>query len=54
MFAYVLREGETGPPADIRKGKDQYRLFWNHEQALVNDKGVVYLSPPQKALKLID
>ena len=41
-------------PSQGPEGKDQYRLFWNHEQALVNDKGVVYLSPPQKALKLID
>lgn len=28
--------------------EDQYRLWWNHEQALATENGVEYLSPPQE------
>ena len=40
-------------PSPGPKGKDQYLLFWNHEQAIVTENGVEYLSPPQKELILI-
>ena len=33
--------------------EDQYLLFWNHEQAVATERGVEYLSPPQKELYLI-
>lgn len=33
--------------------EDQYLLWWNHEEALATEKGVEYLSPPQKELYLI-
>lgn len=34
-------------------GRDQYLLFWNHEEAMTTEKGVEYLTPPQKELYLI-
>jgi len=40
-------------PSEGPEGMDQYRLFWNHEQVLADEDGVVYLSPPQKELILI-
>jgi len=40
-------------PSPGPEGKDQYLLFWNHEQAIVRESGVEYLSPPQKDLILI-
>ena len=40
-------------PSKGPEGMDQYLLFWNHEQALADENGVVYLSPPQKDLILI-
>jgi len=33
--------------------EDQYLFWWDHEQAICNENGVVYLSPPQKELYLI-
>lgn len=49
VLEYFFYMPSRGP-----EGKDQYRLFWNHEQVLANEKGVVYLSPPQKELILIE
>ncbi len=40
-------------PSPGPEGKDQYLFFWNHEQAIATEKGVEYLSPPQKELILI-
>jgi len=40
-------------PSPAEEGKDQYLLWWNHEQALATENGVEYLSPPQKELYLI-
>ncbi len=41
-------------PSPGPEGKDQYLLFWDHEQAIATKDGVEYLSPPQKELILID
>ncbi len=40
-------------PSPGPEGKDQYLLFWNHEQAIATENGVEYLSPPQKELIII-
>ena len=41
------------PSLTANKDEDQYLLFWNHEQAIATEKGVEYLSTPQKDLYLI-
>ena len=41
------------PSLTSNKNEDQYLLFWNHEQAIATERGVEYLSPPQKELILI-
>jgi hypothetical protein len=40
-------------PAPSTEHEDQYLFWWDHEQALVTEKGVEYLSPPQEELFLI-
>ncbi len=40
-------------PAPTSEHEDQYLFWWNHEQALVTEGGVEYLSPPQEQLYLI-
>jgi hypothetical protein len=40
-------------PAPSSEYEDQYLFWWNHEQALVTESGVEYLSPPQEELYLI-
>jgi hypothetical protein len=40
-------------PSPGPEGKDQYLLWWDHEQVLATENGVEYLSPPQKELYLI-
>jgi hypothetical protein len=40
-------------PAPSSEHEDQYLFWWNHEQALVTENGVEYLSPPQEELYLI-
>jgi len=40
-------------PSPGPEGMDQYLFFWNHEQTIATEKGVEYLSPPQKELILI-
>ncbi|WP_414981394.1 hypothetical protein [Congregibacter sp.] len=40
-------------PSPGPEGKDNYLLWWAHEEALVGKRGVKYLSPPQKELILI-
>ncbi len=40
-------------PSPSSEGKSPYLLFWDHEQALANESGIQYLSPPQKELYLI-
>ena len=40
-------------PAPSSEHEDQYLFWWNHEQALVTESGVEYLSPLQEELYLI-
>jgi hypothetical protein len=40
-------------PSPASEGKDQYLLWWDHEQAIATESGVEYLSPLQKELYLI-
>jgi hypothetical protein len=40
-------------PSPAAEGKDQYLLWWDHEQALATEDGVMYLTPPQKELYLV-
>ncbi len=40
-------------PSPAPDGKDQYLLWWNHEDAIATESGVEYLSKPQKELYLI-
>lgn len=40
-------------PAPSSEYENQYLFWWDHEQALVTESGVEYLSPPQKELYLI-
>jgi hypothetical protein len=40
-------------PAPSNEYEDQYLFWWDHEQALVTENGVEYLSPPQMDLFLI-
>jgi hypothetical protein len=48
VLEYFVYMPSPGP-----EGKDQYLLWWDHEEALATESGVVYLSPPQKELYLI-
>ncbi len=41
-------------PSPAGEGEDQYLFWWDHEQAIATERGVEYLSPPQKELYLID
>ena len=50
---FVLEYFFYMPAPTANKHEDQYLLFWNHEQAIATEKGVEYLSPPQKELYLI-
>ena len=50
---FVLEYFFYMPSPTPNKDEDQYLLFWNHEQAVVTENGVEYLSPPQKELILI-
>jgi len=40
-------------PSVASKDKDQYLLWWDHEEAIATEEGVEYLSPPQTELILI-
>ncbi|MEA2004839.1 MAG: hypothetical protein U9O50_01005 [Acidobacteriota bacterium] len=40
-------------PSPSSEYEDQYLFFWDHEQAIATEKGVEYLSPPQKEFYLI-
>jgi hypothetical protein len=40
-------------PSPSSEHEDQYLFFWDHEQVIATEKGVEYLSPPQKELYLI-
>jgi hypothetical protein len=40
-------------PSPGPDGKNQYLLWWDHEDAIATRDGVMYLSPPQKELYLI-
>ena len=50
---FVLEYFFYMPSLTANKDEDQYLLFWNHEQAIATEKGVEYLSTPQKDLYLI-
>jgi len=41
------------PSPTSNKDEDQYLFWWDHEQAIATERGVEYLSPPQKELYLI-
>lgn len=41
-------------PCPSDEFEDQYLFWWDHEQALVNEEGIVYLSPPQNELYIIN
>ena len=47
---FVLEYFFYMPSLTANKDEDQYLLFWNHEQAIATEKGVEYLSTPQKDL----
>jgi len=40
-------------PSPAADGMNQYLLWWDHEEAIVTENGIEYLSPPQKELFLI-
>ncbi len=40
-------------PSPADEGKDQYLLWWDHEEAVATPDGIEYLSPPQEELILI-
>ena len=40
-------------PSPSKEHEDQYLFWWDHEQALVTESGVEYLSSPQEELYLI-
>ena len=40
-------------PSPSGEHEDQYLFWWDHEQAIVTESGVKYLSPPQEELYLI-
>lgn len=48
VLEYFFYMPSVGP-----EGKDQYLFWWDHESAITTEKGVEYLSPPQKELILI-
>ena len=50
---FVLEYFFYMPSPTMDKSQDQYLLFWNHEQAIATERGVEYLSPPQKDFYLI-
>jgi hypothetical protein len=40
-------------PSPAADGLNQYLFWWDHEEAIVTEDGIEYLSPPQKELYLI-
>ncbi len=50
---FVLEYFFYMPSTTSNKDEDQYLFFWNHEQTIATEKGVEYLSPPQKELYFI-
>ena len=51
---FVLEYFFYMPSPTPNKDEDQYLFFWDHEQAIATEKGVEYLSQPQKELILIN
>jgi hypothetical protein len=50
---FVLEYFFYMPSPTSNKDEDQYLFWWDHEQALATERGVEYLTPPQKELYLI-
>ena len=50
---FVLEYFFYMPSPTSNEDEDQYLFFWDHEQAIATERGVEYLSPPQKELILI-
>jgi len=50
---FVLEYFFYMPSPTANKDEDQYLFWWDHEQAIATERGVEYLSPPQKELYLI-
>ena len=48
VLEYFFYMPSEGPP-----DRDQYLLWWDHEEAIATENGVEYLSPPQQELILI-
>lgn len=40
-------------PSPASEDKDQYLLWWDHEEAIATENGIEYLTPPQEELYLI-
>jgi hypothetical protein len=40
-------------PSPTGAGENQYLLWWDHEEAIVTEDGIEYLSPPQTELYLV-
>jgi len=50
---FVLEYFFYMPSPTSNEDEDQYLFWWDHEQAIATERGVEYLSPPQKQLYLI-
>jgi len=50
---FVLEYFFYMPSPTSNEDEDQYLFWWDHEQAIATERGVQYLSPPQKELYLI-
>ena len=50
---FVLEYFFYMPSPTSNEDEDQYLFWWDHEQAIATERGVEYLSPPQKTLYLI-
>jgi len=50
---FVLEYFFYMPSPTSNEDEDQYLFWWDHEQAIATERGVEYLSPPQKELYLI-
>lgn len=40
-------------PSPAEDGRDQYLLWWDHEEAIATESGIEYLVPPQEELLLV-
>ena len=52
-YHFVLEYFFYVPSPTSNEDEDQYLLWWDHEQVITTERGVEYLSPPQKELYLV-